>query len=147
MVNNRPKSLDAPIVRQMICLEAKAYLRCDQWRAKYRYTLINEFRQSITRAKNEVITAFELHGKFREEKLYHYSLAQSALTITESNMDIMIMNDFGVISEKEWAEFAAMIYDIRGGLSRLVKSLAKSAGGSESPELAMGSASASYKDA
>ncbi len=147
MLRKRPPALDAQVVKQSIDLEAKSYLRCDQWKKKYRWTLVNDFRACITRAKTEIITAFELPNKFRDEKLFHYGLAQGALTVAESDMDIMIRDEFGVLSEKEWEEFAIMIYDIRGGLSRLINSLAKSAGGSESLDFGKESVSAGYKDA
>lgn len=128
-------------------LEAWAYKRCDEWKKQYRYTLVNEFRCHITSAKNDIIRAFELPNKLKREKLYHYSLAQVELAIVESNMDIMIMDDFNIMSQKEWDEAATQIDDIRIGLSRLVSSLTKGVGGPESPEFAMGSVSADYKDA
>lgn len=146
MPRKRPKSLDSPIVVQARRLEAWAYLRCDQWKKQYRYTLVNEFRSHITEAKNEIIRAFELSNKFKKEKLYHYSKAQVELALTESNMDLMIMDEFGIMSEKDWAKAAMQIDDTRIGLSRLVYSLTKGVGGSDSPECAMGSASADYKD-
>ena len=147
MLRKRPKSLDAPIVSQIIRLEMWAYKRCDQWKRKYRYTLVNEFRQHITAAKNEIITGFELHARLRNEKLYHYNRAVTELSIVESNMDIMINDDFNVMSEKEWADCAALIDGIRGGLSRLINSLLKSDSGSEFPNCGTESVSADYKDA
>jgi hypothetical protein len=146
MPRKRPKSLDAPVVMQARRLEAWAYLRCDQWKKQYRYTLVNDFRCHITAAKNEIIRAFELPNRFKNEKLYHYSQSQVELALTESCMDIMIMDEFGIMNEKEWAQAAIQIDDIRMGLSRLASSLTKGVGGSESPELAMGSVSANYKD-
>lgn len=143
MLHKRPKALDAPIVNQLIRMEAKAYVRADQWRKKYRYTLVTEFRQHITIAKNETIVAFELQARYRDEKLYHYNRALAELTMVEANMDVMIMDEIGVMGEKEWAEFAQQIYGIRDGLSRLISSLAKSAGGSESLNLGTESVSAS----
>lgn len=124
-----------------------AYKRCDQWKRKYRYTLVNEFRLHITAAKNEIITGFELHAKLRNEKLYHYNRAFTELSIVESNMDIMIYDDFNVMSEKEWAECAALIDGIRIGLSRLINSLIKCDSGSDFPNFGTGSASTDYKDA
>ena len=70
MPRKRPKSLDSPIVVQARRLEAWAYLRCDQWKKQYRYTLVNEFRSHITEAKNEIIRAFELSNKFKKEKVF-----------------------------------------------------------------------------
>ena len=147
MLRKRPKSLDAPVVNATIRLEAWAYKRCDQWKRSYRYTLVNEFRQHITTAKNDIITAFELHNSLRREKLQHYSHALTELSIVESNMDIMICDDFNVMSEKEWADCAMQIDNIRGGLTRLISSLIKSASGSEFPNFGTESASADYKDA
>ena len=123
-----------------------AYKRCDQWKRSYRYTLVNEFRQHITTAKNETIVAFELQARLRQEKLYHYNRALSEYSIVESNMDIMIHDDFNVMSEKEWAECAAQIDGIRGGLSRLINSLTKSDSGSEFPNLGTERESTDYKD-
>lgn len=131
---------------QLRQLEAWSYLRCDQWKKTYRYTLVNEFRTHITEAKNAVIRAFELQNKFREEKGYLYGLAVDELSIVESNMDIMIMNEFAIMSEKEWAQAAAMIDTIRVGLAKLINSLNR-VSGSEFPNLGTESASADYKDA
>ena len=83
----------------------------------------------------------------RNEKLYHYNRAITELSIVESNMDIMIYDDFNVMSEKEWAECAALIDGIRGGLSRLINSLIKSDSGSEFPNFGTESVSADCKDA
>ena len=147
MLRKRPKSLDAPVVSQTIRLEMWAYKRCDQWKRCYRYTLVNEFRQHITTAKNEIITGFELHSKLQREKLYHYNRAYTELSIVESNMDIMIYDDFNVMSEKEWAECAALIDGIRGGLSRLISSLIKSDSGTDFPNFGTESVTTDYKDA
>ena len=60
----------------------------------------------------------------------------------------MIYDDFNVMSEKEWAECAALIDGIRAGVSRLINSLiSKCDSGSESPNFGTGSVSADYKDA
>ena len=56
-------------------LEVWAYVRCDQWKRTYRHTLVNDFRKHITDAKNEIIRAFELPNKMRNEKAYHYNAA------------------------------------------------------------------------
>ena len=127
-------------------LEAWAYLRADQWKKQYRYTLVDDFRRHITEAKCAIIRGFELPPKFAKEKLYQYSEAQAELVIVESDMDMMIMPDFGIMSEKDWANAAMQIDEIRVGLSRLANSLNKSVSGSESPECAMGSAPAGHKD-
>lgn len=147
MSRKRPKSLDAPIVIQMIQFEAWAYARCDQWKKSYRYTLVSEFRLHITNAKNAIIRAFELSNTMKEEKRYLYSIAMGELSIIESNMDIMIMDNIGVMSEKEWAESAKRIDDIRIALSRLLNSLNKGVGGSECLNYGTSSVSANYKDA
>lgn len=146
MPRKRPKSLDAPVVMTARRLEAWAYLRCDQWKKQYRYTLVNDFRSHITAAKNELIRGFELHNRFKGEKLYHYNLAQTELALTESCMDIMIMDEFCIMSEKEWAQAAMQIDEIRMGLSRLANSLTKGVGGSESSNCGTESVSANYKD-
>lgn len=146
MSRKRPKSLDAPVVIQVIQLEAWAYLRCDQWKKSYRYTLVNEFRTHITNTKNTIIRAFELSNKLKEEKSYLYSVALGELSIVESNMDIMIMNEINVMSEKEWAEVAKRIDDIRMALSRIQNSLNKGVGGSECLNFGTDSVSANYKD-
>ena len=148
MSRKRPESLDAPVVMQLRKLEAWAYLRCDQWKKSYRYTLVNEFRCHITTAKNNVITAFEMQNRYRDEKGYLYSHAMGELSIVESNMDIMIMDQFCIMSEKDWAEAAKQIDDIRIALSRLINSLSnKGTSGSESLNFGTESASAGHKDA
>lgn len=148
MLHRRPKSIDAPVINSLIKLEMWAYIRCDQWKKKYRWTLVNDFRQHITNAKVEAITGFELHAKLRNEKMVHYSNAYAELAIVESDMNIMVHPDIMVMSEKEWSDCAIQIDNIRDGLSRLINSLAaKGAGGSESLNFGTESASASYKDA
>lgn len=147
MPRKRPKSLDAPVVVQALTLEAWAYKRADQWKRSYRYTLINEFRSHITLAKNNIINAFELPNKCKEQKCMLYSAAMGALSIVESNMDIMIMPDFGIMSEKEWSEAAKMIDDIRVALARLINSLPKGVSGSELPIFGEEGVTAGYKDA
>jgi hypothetical protein len=79
-------------------------------------------------------------------KCYKASIGE--LSIVESNMDHMMANDIGIMSEKEWAENAILIDSIRVGLARLINSLnANGTGGSESLNLGTESASAGNKDA
>lgn len=120
-------------------LEVWAYVHCDQWKRTYRHTLVNDFRKHITDAKNEIIRAFELPNKMRSEKAYHYNAALVELALVESCMDVMVADEIGVMSGKEWADVAERVDDMRIGLSRLVSSLYK--GGSESPNCGTGSAS------
>jgi hypothetical protein len=147
MPRKRPKSLDAPVTNQVKRLEAWAYLRCDQWKRSYRYTLVNEFRIHITAAKNAIIRGLELQSRYREEKVYHFRSAFAELSIVESNMDIMIMDSFCIMSEKEWSQAAQQIDDIRIGLSRLVNSLTHNVGESELPNLGTEGDSFDHKDA
>ena len=147
MSRKHPKSLDAPVVAQMRRLESWAYLRCDQWKKKYRYTLINDFRQHITSAKNNTIRAFELPNRYKDEKLYFYSQSQVELALTESCMDVMITDGFDIMSEKEWSQAAQQIDTIRIGLSRLASSLMKGVSGSESPDCGMERDTTNHKEA
>lgn len=147
MALKRPKSLDAPVTVEIIQFEGWAYLRCDQWKRSYRYTLVNEFRSHITETKNCIIKAFELPNKHREQKQYLYSCAMGELSIVESNMDIMVSNDFCIMSEKEYADAAKRIDNIRSALLRLINSLPKGASGSELPIFGAEGVTAGYKDA
>lgn len=146
MSRKRPKSLDAPVVTKARRLEAWAYVRADAWKKKYRYTLVNDFRQHITAAKNDAICGLDLYNKFAREKLYHYNRAQISLSLAESCMDLMITDEIGVMTREEWEKAAILIDEIRAGLARLVSSLTKGVGGSESPNFGTESASADYKD-
>lgn len=146
MPRKRPKSLDAPVVMQARRLEAWAYIRADEWKRKYRYTLIQEFRQCISRVKDSIIEGFELPNRYRNAKAERYTFAQIELAKAEGKMDLMVSPDFGVMNDKEWAQAAIMMDDIRTGLSRLVNSLNKGVGGSGSPDFGTGSVSADYKD-
>lgn len=147
MSRKRPRSLEAPVTTQARRLEAWAYVRADQWKKKYRYTLIDEYRRSITYAKNEIITALELPNRFRSEKVVHYSHALAALVMAESNMDLMIMDQINVMSEKEWSQAAGMIDEIRNNLGKLINSLAnKSVGESERPNLGTDGVNVDNKD-
>lgn len=128
-------------------LEAWAYLRCDQWKRSYRYTLVNEFRTHITEAKNAIIRGYELQNRYSDEKVYHYRTALAELAIVESNADIMIMDNFCIMSEKEWSQAAQQMDDIRIGLSRLVNSLTKGVGGSEPLNFGTAGDSTDHKDA
>lgn len=134
--------------RQLWELEHKAYVRAHLWKKTYRYTLIDEYRQHITFAKNAYITGFEILIRCKEEKVRCYKASIGELSIVESNMDHMIANDIGIMSEKEWAENAILIDSIRVGLARLINSLnANGTGGSESLDFGTESASAGNKDA
>ena len=104
-------------------------MRCDQWKKSYRYTLINEFRVHITEAKNAYLTGYDMLMRYRSDKAVLFSRAYAELTIVESNMDHMIADQFCIMSEKEWAQAAQMIDDIRVGLSGLLSSLTKGVGG------------------
>lgn len=129
-------------------LEKWVYIRGEEWKKKFRYSLVNEYRCCISRCKDEIITAFELPLRFREDKRNHYIAAQIELAKAEARMDLMIMPEIGVMSDKEWAQAAMLIDDIRVMLSRLVNSLcSKGVGGSDFPECAMESETADYKDA
>ena len=144
----RPISLETDVYRKLWELEHKAYLRAHAWKKSYRYTLIDEYRQHITFAKNAYITGFEMLVRFKEEKVQCYKASIGELSIVESNMDHMMANDIGIMSEKEWAENAILIDSIRVGLARLINSLnANGTGGSESLNLGTESASAGNKDA
>ena len=48
----RPKSLETKVYQKLWNLEHLSYTRADSWKKSYRYTLINEFREHITFAKN-----------------------------------------------------------------------------------------------
>lgn len=143
----RPKSLDAPVVMQLHRLEAWAYLRCDQWKKKYRYTLVNDFRQHLTNAKNNAIRAFELSNRYKNEKAYLYNQSLADLTLAESCTDVMITVGIDIMSEKEWSNATEQIETIRVGLSRLVSSLIKGVSGSDSPDYGKGRATANHKEA
>ena len=100
----RPISLETDVYRKLWELEHKAYLRAHAWKKSYRYTLIDEYRQHITFAKNAYITGFEMLVRYKEEKVQCYKASIGELSIVESNMDHMMANDIGIMSEKEWAE-------------------------------------------
>lgn len=146
MPRKRPKSLDAPVVMEARRLEAWAYCRADEWKRKYRYTLVQEFRTCISRAKDFIIEGFELPNRYRTAKMERYTAAQLELAKAEGKMDLMVADEIGVMSAKEWSECAIRLDEIRAGLSRLVNSLNKGVGGSESLNCGTGSVSADYKD-
>ena len=127
-------------------LERWAYIRADEWKKSYRYTLVNDFRTHISEAKCAIIKAFELPNKFKEQKLYLYSMAQGELSIIESDMDIMICDEVNVMSEKEWSRCEVMIEEIRVSLSKIQNSL-RNTSGSDSPDCGMGSVPTNHKDA
>lgn len=147
MPRKRPKSLDAPVTTQVKRLEAWAYLRGDQWKRTYRFTLVNEFRIHITEAKNAIIHGLDTQNRYKEEKIYYFRKAIAELSIVESNMDIMIMDSFCIMSERDWSQAAAQIDDIRIAVSKLVNSLTHGVGGSESPNFGTEGESTDHKDA
>lgn len=129
-------------------LEHYAYVRATAWKKTYKYTLIDEFRQHITYAKNAYITGFEMLNRFRDDKSRCYKAAIGELSIVESNMEHMMADDIGIMSEKDWAQAAIIIDSIRVELAKLINSLnAHGAGGSESLNFGTESASAGNKDA
>lgn len=148
MPRKRPKSLETEVYRKLWQLEHYAYVRCHMWKKSYRYTLIDEFRQHITAAKNAYILGYETLLRFRNEKTKCYNAAIAELSAVESNMDHMIADDIGIMSEKDWANAAVLIDSIRVELAKLINSLnAKGTGGSESLDFGTGSESAGNKDA
>ena len=148
MPRKRPKSLETEVYRKLLQLEHYAYVRGHMWKKSYRYTLIDEFRQHITAAKNAYILGYETLLRFRNEKTKCYNAAIAELSDVESNMDHMIADDIGIMSEKDWANAAILIDSIRVELAKLINSLnAKGTGGSESLDFGTGSESAGNKDA
>ncbi len=145
----RPKSLDTEVYQKLWRLEHWAYVNVSKLKKTYRYSLVEEFRQHITFAKNAYITGYELLGRYREDKVRCFKAAIGELSIVESNMDHMVVSDLGIMSDKMWAEAAMQIDSIRVELSKLVNSLNvnKGAGGSESLNLGTGRDSAGHKDA
>lgn len=129
-------------------LEKWVYIRGEQWKKKFRYSLVDEYRKCISKSKDEIITAFEMPNRWRARKQEHYAQAAIELAKAESRMDLMLMPEIGVMSDKEWAQAAAMIDDIRIALTRLTNSLnAKGIGGSDCPDCGMERETADYKDA
>lgn len=129
-------------------LEKWVYIRGEQWKKKFRYSLVDEYRKCISKSKDEIITAFEMPNRWRARKQEHYTEAAIELAKAESRMDLMLMPEIGVMSDKEWAQAAAMIDDIRIALTRLTNSLnAKGIGGSDCPDCGMERETADYKDA
>ena len=148
MPRKRPKSLETDVYRKLWTLENYAYKRALAWKKTFRYTLIEEFRQHITYAKNAYITGYEMLGRFKEEKARCFKAALGELSIVESNMDHMVSDGINIMSEKDWANVAIQIDSIRVELAKLINSLnAKGAGGSESLDFGIESVSASNKDA
>ena len=148
MQRKRPKSLETKVYQKLWNLEHLSYTRADSWKKSYRYTLINEFREHITFAKNSYIAGYEIRGKFKNEKLKYFNYSLAELSIVESNLDHMVMGDIGIVKEKEWSQIAGLIDSIRVELTKLINSLiAKGAGGSESLDFGIESVSAGNKDA
>lgn len=148
MPRKRPRSLDSKVVMQARELEKWVYIRGEQWKKKFRYSLVDEYRKCISKSKDEIITAFEMPNRWRARKQEHYAQAAIELAKAESRMDLMLMPEIGVMSDKEWAQAAAMIDDIRIALTRLTNSLnAKGIGGSDCPDCGMERETADYKDA
>lgn len=145
----RPKSLDTEVYRKLWRLEHWAYINERKWKKTYRYSLIEEFRQHITFAKNAYVNGYEMFGRYREDKARCFKAAMGELSIVESNMDHMVAPDIGIMSDKMWAEAAMQIDSIRVELSKLVNSLNpnKGAGGSESLNFGTGRETAGHKDA
>jgi len=77
----RPISLETDVYRKLWELEHKAYLRAHAWKKSYRYTLIDEYRQHITFAKNAYITGFEMLVRYKEEKVQCYKASIGELSI------------------------------------------------------------------
>lgn len=149
MPRKRPKSLETDVYRKLWQLEHYAYMRGHLWKKSYRFTLIDEFRQHITAAKNAYILGYEILLRYKGEKVKCYNAALAELSAVESNMDHMIADDIGIMSEKEWANTAILIDSIRVELTKLINSLnaPKGTGGSESLDHGTGSESAGNKDA
>ena len=146
MPRKRPKSLDSQIVMKARELEKWVYIRGSEWKKKFRYSLVEEYRQSTSRCKDEIITGFELPKRYSEQKKIHYISAQIELVKAESRMDLMIAPEICIMSDKEWAQAAILIDDIRIGLSRLVNSLMQGVGVSEPRDFGNEGENANHKD-
>ena len=83
MPRKRPKSLETEVYRKLWQLEHYAYVRGHMWKKSYRYTLIDEFRQHITAAKNAYILGYETLLRFRNEKTKCYNAAIASSQATE----------------------------------------------------------------
>lgn len=148
MPRKRPKSLETEVYRKFRELEHWAYVNGVRWKKTFKYDLIKEFREHITLAKDAYIKGYEKLGRYSVEKAKCFRGAYEELAIVESNMDHMIAPDICVMSDKEWAQAASMIDDIRIALTRFTNSLnAKGIGGSDCPDCGMGRETADYKDA
>lgn len=114
MPRKRPKSLETDVYRKLWQLEHYAYVRCHLWKKSYRFTLIDEFRQHITAAKNAYILGYEILLRYRNEKVKCYNTALGELSTVESDMDHMIADDIGIMSEKELKQhLKPYYYEIR----------------------------------
>ena len=72
-------------------LEKWVYIRGEQWKKKFRYSLVDEYRKCISKSKDEIITAFEMPNRWRARKQEHYAQAAIELAKAESRMDLMLM--------------------------------------------------------
>ena len=75
MPRKRPKSLETDVYRKLWQLEHYGYVRIHLWKKSYRYTLIDDFRQHITAAKNAYVLGYEILLRFRNDKVKCYNAA------------------------------------------------------------------------
>lgn len=148
MSRKRPKSLETDVYRKLWLFEHWAYINICKLKKTYRYSLVEEFRQHVTFAKNSYIAGYELYARFRDEKLRFFTAAIGELSIVESNMEHMVTPDLNIMSEKMWADAAIQIDNIRIELKKLINSLnIKSSGGSEPLNFGTAGGSSGHKDA
>lgn len=104
-------------------LEHDVYVVSTNMKHDYRYNLVSDFRQGVSRMRYYIRKGFGLSMNFKDEKIYWYNQAQTELDNIEDYMWHMVQPDMQIITNKRWAFWAIMVDDINAMLERLICSL------------------------
>jgi hypothetical protein len=121
--NNKVLSTD--IVKQCFNLELLTYNLIDNWKKKYKYTLIEDLRKHVKELRECVICALRRDKNQIKEKLFYYDMSLYCLDNIEYLLEMMTQSSINVISNKQYADFAILVDDIGKSVDRLMHSLNK----------------------
>lgn len=120
------KVLETDIVKLCHRLELLTYTLIDKWKKQYRYNLIESFRRHVENLRESTICGLRHDKNDKVQKLAYYNLSLCSLDNIEYLLELMVSNNFQIISNKEYANFAIIIDDIGIMVDRLIHSLNKS---------------------
>ena len=119
------KVLETEIVVLCKRLESMTYELMDVWKKQFKYTLIENFRRHVENLRESTICGLRHDKSDKKTKLAYYNLSLCSLDNIEYLLEMMVSNNFQIISNKQYADFAIIIDGIGTMTDRLIHSLVK----------------------